>query len=92
VNIAMPTKKDIADYASMAAGVAKTFFNPNQSEDKQVRPGPGPAPPVKQLKPPTDYHTAYGAYAPRGLAANRKVGTKGKGKGRRKRASGKKGN
>lgn len=81
----MVSKKDVEDYASMAKGVAKTFFLGDSGlgvadkPEQKVDYGEGPAPEPKHMSPPKDFYTGYGAYAPRkpgGSKARRKRQTK----------------
>jgi hypothetical protein len=78
--MAKVSKQDVKDFGSMAEGVAKTFVlggdKWKDSPEKRVDYGPGPEPDKKQLKPPDNYYSGYGAYAPRSPGGTKKVGKK----------------
>jgi hypothetical protein len=65
------TKKipqSVKDYASMAAGVAKTFAagDPHRLPEESVDYGPGPEPKVSVPKAPEDIYKSYGSVGPHG--------------------------
>jgi len=76
----MGTKKDLSDYASTAAGVAKTFAAgtpAGSGSEKDIDYGPGPAPkPPAQLKPPNDWYKDYRNRAGQGSKRTTKRPTK----------------